>query len=82
MSSQRLSEKLEGKACLARHSLWSQGLHSSLRVKEMEMDSTYKPMSLFMKIVFWFVAINALAGAISLILFPANTDTLFFDLCG
>jgi len=42
------------------------------------MDSTYKPMSLFMKIVFWFVAINALAGAISLIMFPANTDTLFF----
>ena len=42
------------------------------------MDSTYKPMSLFLKIVFWFVAINALAGAVSLILFPANTDTLFF----
>jgi hypothetical protein len=40
--------------------------------------NTYKPMSLLMKIVFWFVAINALAGAGSLVLFPANTDTLFF----
>src|SRR5262245_23416578 len=42
------------------------------------MDSPYKPMSLLMKIVFWFVAINALAGAISLILFPGSTETLFF----
>jgi hypothetical protein len=38
----------------------------------------YKPMSLLMKIVFWFVAINALAGASSLVLFPNNSDTLFF----
>ncbi|MBE7471125.1 MAG: hypothetical protein HS114_18460 [Anaerolineales bacterium] len=38
----------------------------------------YKPMSLLMKIVFWFVAINALAGAGSLMLFPNQTDGLFF----
>jgi hypothetical protein len=42
------------------------------------MQQIYKPMSLLMKIVFWFVAINALAGAISLMLLPANTDALFF----
>lgn len=42
------------------------------------MSQTYKPMSLLMKIVFWFVAINALAGAASLMLFPANTTDLFF----
>jgi hypothetical protein len=35
-------------------------------------------MTLLMKIVFWFVAVNALAGAISLMLFPTQTDTLFF----
>jgi hypothetical protein len=35
-------------------------------------------MSLFMKIVFWFVAVNALAGAGSLMLFPTYTDLLFF----
>jgi hypothetical protein len=42
------------------------------------MELPYKPMSLLMKVVYWFVAINALAGAISLILFPGSTETLFF----
>jgi hypothetical protein len=36
------------------------------------------PMSPFMRIVFWFVAANALAGALSLMLFPQHTATLFF----
>jgi hypothetical protein len=35
-------------------------------------------MSLFTKVVFWFVAANALVGAGSLTLFPAETDRLFF----
>jgi hypothetical protein len=33
---------------------------------------------MFAKVVFWFVAVNALAGAVSLILLPAHTATLFF----
>jgi hypothetical protein len=36
------------------------------------------PMSPLMRIVFWFVAANALAGALSLMLFPQHTATLFF----
>jgi hypothetical protein len=40
--------------------------------------STDKPMSRFMKLVFWFVAVNALAGAVLLMGFPTRTDTLFF----
>jgi hypothetical protein len=40
--------------------------------------STDTPMSPLMKIVFWFVALNALAGALSLMLFPGHTATLFF----
>jgi hypothetical protein len=35
-------------------------------------------MSPFTKVVFWFVAANALVGAGSLTLFPAETDRLFF----
>jgi len=35
-------------------------------------------MSLTMRVVFWFVAANALAGAISLIFFPGDTGRLFF----
>lgn len=42
------------------------------------IQTTNKPLSFFAKIVFWFVAINALAGAGSLLLFPGQTDTLFF----
>jgi hypothetical protein len=42
------------------------------------MIDTDTPMSPFMKIVFWFVAANALAGALSLMLFPTNTASLFF----
>jgi hypothetical protein len=37
-----------------------------------------RPMSLLMKLAFWFVAANALAGAGSLIFFPADTARLFF----
>jgi hypothetical protein len=40
--------------------------------------STDTPMSPLMRLVFWFVAANALAGALSLILFPGHTATLFF----
>ena len=42
------------------------------------MTPTDTPMSLFTKIVFWFVAVNALAGALSLILLPTQTGSLFF----
>jgi hypothetical protein len=35
-------------------------------------------MSPLLKAVFWFVAANALAGAASLLLFPNQTETLFF----
>ena len=37
-----------------------------------------KPMTLLTKVVFWFVAVNALAGGGVLLLFPERTDTLFF----
>lgn len=40
--------------------------------------ATDQPMSLFTKIIFWFVALNALAGAVILLLFPERTDRLFF----
>lgn len=42
------------------------------------MTSDNTPMSRFTTVVFWFVAINALAGAGSLILSPQRTDQLFF----
>jgi hypothetical protein len=42
------------------------------------MNPTYKPMSFPMKLVLWFVVANAYAGAISLILFPTNTQSTFF----
>lgn len=42
------------------------------------MLSVYKPLSTVAKFVFWFVAVNALIGAISLTLFPTRTETLFF----
>lgn len=42
------------------------------------MNQTYKPMSSLMKVVFWFVVINAYAGAASLILFPTDTRSTFF----
>jgi hypothetical protein len=42
------------------------------------MRATNHPMSTFMKVVFWFVAANALVGAISLIFFPGDTARLFF----
>lgn len=35
-------------------------------------------MSMFARLVFWYVAANALLGALILILFPSQTDTLFF----
>ena len=37
-----------------------------------------RPMSLLTRVVFWFIAGNALAGALSLILFSGQTDRLFF----
>ncbi len=42
------------------------------------MNPTETPISWPMKVVFWFVAVNALLGAGSLLLFPTRTDTLFF----
>jgi hypothetical protein len=42
------------------------------------MQATDHPMSPFMRFVFWFVAANALVGAFSLIVFPRDTDRLFF----
>ena len=42
------------------------------------MGAADTPMSPFMRIVFWAVAANALAGAMSLMLFPRSTATLFF----
>ncbi len=42
------------------------------------MPTVSRPMSRVMKLVFWFVAVNALAGALSLIFFPTRTRTLFF----
>ncbi|HEX2914417.1 MAG TPA: hypothetical protein VH186_26695 [Chloroflexia bacterium] len=35
-------------------------------------------MSLWLKLIFWFVIANAYAGAISLMVFPDNTENLFF----
>ena len=35
-------------------------------------------MSLAMKLVYWFVVFNAYAGAISLLLFPSDTQSTFF----
>ncbi|HEU5097470.1 MAG TPA: hypothetical protein VFU22_00390 [Roseiflexaceae bacterium] len=42
------------------------------------MQATNSQMSAVARAVFWFVAVNALAGALSLMLFPTRTDTLFF----
>ncbi|MEW5941711.1 MAG: hypothetical protein AB1750_18770 [Chloroflexota bacterium] len=37
-----------------------------------------KPLSKFLKFVFWFVVVNSTLGALSLILFPTKTETFFF----
>lgn len=42
------------------------------------MNPPYKPMSLPMKLILWFVVANAYAGAISLIVFPTDTRSTFF----
>jgi hypothetical protein len=42
------------------------------------MQATNTQMSPVVRAVFWFVAVNALAGALSLMVFPNSTDTLFF----
>jgi hypothetical protein len=42
------------------------------------MPSQNTPLSRFARLIFWFVAVNALVGAVSLIVFPSQTDTLFF----
>ena len=39
---------------------------------------TSTPMSPITRLIFWFVAVNALAGALSLMLLPGQTDRLFF----
>ena len=39
---------------------------------------TDKPLTLFARFVFLFVAVNALIGALSLLLFPTRTNALFF----
>lgn len=44
----------------------------------MSMKPGDRPMSLPMKLIFLFVVANAYAGAVSLILFPADTESLFF----
>ena len=42
------------------------------------MLSSNKAMSPFAKIIFWFVALNAFGGALSLLVFPEVTEHLFF----
>lgn len=42
------------------------------------MPTTNKPMSLPLKLAYWFVALNALIGGLLLLLFPGRTDTFFF----
>ena len=42
------------------------------------MSAKDTPMVLFTKVIFWFIAVNALVGAMSLMLFPNRTDALFF----
>ena len=41
-------------------------------------DHTYQPISRAMRLVLWFVAVNAFAAAISLIIFPRDTSSTFF----
>lgn len=55
-----------------------QGLPSAKGRGDGGVEQADHPMSLLMKVVFWFVAANALAGACALIFFPADTDRLFF----
>jgi hypothetical protein len=43
-----------------------------------EQRSMDKPLSLAARVILWFVAVNALIGAASLLLFPSRTETLFF----
>ena len=42
------------------------------------MVSNEKQLSKFMKFVFWFVVVNSSSGSLLLILFPTQTETLFF----
>lgn len=42
------------------------------------MASNEKQLSKFMKFVFWFVVVNSSSGSLLLILFPTQTETLFF----
>jgi hypothetical protein len=42
---------------------------------KMQSSTRMKPAT---RLVLWFIAVNALLGAISLLLFPTQTDTLFF----
>jgi hypothetical protein len=42
------------------------------------MPSQNTPLSRFARLIFWFVAANALVGAVSLMVCPSQTDPLFF----
>ena len=53
-------------------------LPSAGRMRDNGAERGDRPMSTLMKVVFWFVAANALAGAGSLIFFPTDTARLFF----
>ncbi len=53
-------------------------LLSDVRTENEEMEPGDRPMSSLMRLAFWFVAANALAGAGSLIFFPTDTARLFF----
>ena len=51
---------------------------SVVRTEDIGVRRGDRPLSSLMKVAFWFVAANALAGAGSLIFFPTDTARLFF----
>jgi hypothetical protein len=58
------------------HQLTSEAELTTMRGEA--VTSTNTPMSPVTRLILWFIAGNALAGALTLLLFPAQTDTLFF----
>ncbi|MBC8075054.1 MAG: hypothetical protein H7Y32_03180, partial [Chloroflexales bacterium] len=52
--------------------------HTQINSRSKAMSSYETPMQWFTRAVLWFVAANALAGGLVLLLFPTHTDTLFF----
>jgi hypothetical protein len=50
----------------------------SKAIKEHMMIQPYTRMLRFTRLVFWFIGLNALAGAVSLLCFPSSTGSLFF----